>query len=150
MLPQFFLKFYLTDWLLCIFPQVIRVYGEDNSYNSILVARQATAKEVCHLLAQSAHCTDQENWALLERYPTLGLGKPEGLNAPWPYHNQTALVYTFILTISERCLEDHEIVLEVQSTWPVKVEARFMFSKNYAKYEFFHRPRVCKAWLYGF
>lgn len=93
---------------------VIRVYGEDSSYHSILVARQATAKEVCHLLAQSAHCSDQENWALLERFPTLGL---------------------------ERCLEDHEIVLEVQSTWPVKVEARFTFSKNYAKYEFLHKPR---------
>ncbi|KAM4715572.1 growth factor receptor-bound protein 7 isoform 2-T2 [Anableps anableps] len=91
---------------------VIKLYGEDNSFKTILVARQATAREVCHLLVQSAHYSDEENWVLLELYPTLGL---------------------------ERCLEDHEIVLEVQNTWSEKVKARLMFSKNYDKYEFFHK-----------
>ncbi|MED6276821.1 hypothetical protein CHARACLAT_006831 [Characodon lateralis] len=91
---------------------LIKVYGEDNSSRSVLVSRQATAREVCHLLVQSAHCSDQENWALLEHFPTLGL---------------------------ERCLEDHEIVLEVQATWSPKVKTRFMFSKNYAKYEVFNK-----------
>lgn len=27
------------------------------------------------MLVQTAHCSDQENWALLELHPTLGLGK---------------------------------------------------------------------------
>ncbi|XP_008435418.1 growth factor receptor-bound protein 7 [Poecilia reticulata] len=90
---------------------VIKVYGDESAYKTILIGRQATAREVCQLLVQSAHCSDEDNWALLEIYPTLGL---------------------------ERCLEDHEVVLEVQATWSEKVEARFMFSKNYDKHEFFH------------
>lgn len=27
------------------------------------------------MLVQTAHCSDQENWALLEVHPALGLGK---------------------------------------------------------------------------
>lgn len=44
---------------------------------------------------------------------------------------------------TERCLEDHEVVLEVQATWSLKGDTRFMFCKNYAKYEFFRKPMVC-------
>lgn len=43
---------------------------------------------------------------------------------------------------SERCLEDHEAVLEVQATWSLKGDTRFVFCKNYAKYEFFRKPMV--------
>lgn len=43
---------------------------------------------------------------------------------------------------SERCLEDHEVVLEVQATWSLKGDTRFVFCKNYAKYEFFRKPMV--------
>lgn len=43
---------------------------------------------------------------------------------------------------SERCLEDHEVVLEVQGTWSLKGDTRLMFCKNYAKYEFFRKPMV--------
>jgi len=42
----------------------------------------------------------------------------------------------------ERCLEDHEVLLEVQSTWSLKGDTRFAFCKNYAKYEFFRKPTV--------
>lgn len=42
----------------------------------------------------------------------------------------------------ERCLEDHEVVLEVQATWSLKGDTRFVFCKNYAKYEFFRKPMV--------
>uniref|UniRef100_A0A3Q2CSN2 Growth factor receptor bound protein 7 n=1 Tax=Cyprinodon variegatus TaxID=28743 RepID=A0A3Q2CSN2_CYPVA len=98
--------------LCCIFSQLIKVHGEDNSSRSVWVSSQATAREVCLLLARSAHCSDHQNWALLEHYPTLGL---------------------------ERCLEDDELVLEVQATWSLKDKTRFVFSKNYAKYEFFNK-----------
>ncbi|XP_035764658.1 growth factor receptor-bound protein 7-like [Neolamprologus brichardi] len=72
---------------------VIKVYGEDSHSRSVWVSPGATAREACHMLVQTAHCSDQENWALLEVHPTLGL---------------------------ERCLEDHEVVLEVQATWSLK------------------------------
>ncbi|XP_041670807.1 growth factor receptor-bound protein 7 [Cheilinus undulatus] len=94
---------------------LIKVYGEDSHSRSVWVSPGATAREVCHQLVQTAHCSDQENWALLELYPTLGL---------------------------ERCLEDHEVVLEVQATWSLKGDTRFVFCKNYAKYEFFRKPML--------
>ncbi|OBS63680.1 hypothetical protein A6R68_07781, partial [Neotoma lepida] len=37
-----------------------------------------------------------------------------------------------------RCLEDHEIVVQVEGTMPS--ESKFLFRKNYAKYEFFKNP----------
>lgn len=58
--------------------QLIKVYGEDSHSRSVWVSSAATAREVCHLLVQTAHCSDQENWALLEVHPTLGLGKNTG------------------------------------------------------------------------
>lgn len=56
-------------------PQLIKVYGEDNHSRSVWVSRGSTAREVCHMLVQTAHCSDQENWALLELHPILGLGE---------------------------------------------------------------------------
>ncbi|XP_020506174.2 growth factor receptor-bound protein 7 [Labrus bergylta] len=94
---------------------LIKVFGEDSHSRSVWVSRGATAREVCHLLVQTAHCSDQENWALLELHPTLGL---------------------------ERCLEDHEVVREVQATWSLKGDTRLVFCKNYAKYEFFRKPML--------
>ncbi|NXA22127.1 GRB7 protein, partial [Ibidorhyncha struthersii] len=38
---------------------------------------------------------------------------------------------------AERCLEDHESVVEVQSSWPPGADSRFVFRKNFAKYELF-------------
>lgn len=60
--------------------QAIKVYGEDSHSRSVWVSPGATAREVCHMLVQTAHCIDQENWALLEVHPTLGLGKVTLLN----------------------------------------------------------------------
>ncbi|XP_024141558.1 growth factor receptor-bound protein 7 isoform X2 [Oryzias melastigma] len=94
---------------------LIKVYGEDNHCKSVWVSRRATAREVCHLLVHQAHCSDQESWALFEHHPTLAL---------------------------ERCLEDHEVVLEVQATWSLKGDTRLTFCKNYAKYEFFRNPTL--------
>lgn len=92
---------------------MLKVYGGDSHSRSVWVSPGATAREVCHMLVQTAHCSDQENWALLEFHPTLGL---------------------------ERCLEDHEVVREVQATWSLKGDTRLVFCKNYAKYEFFRKP----------
>uniref|UniRef100_A0A3Q3LFH8 Growth factor receptor bound protein 7 n=1 Tax=Mastacembelus armatus TaxID=205130 RepID=A0A3Q3LFH8_9TELE len=94
---------------------LVKVYGEDRHSRSLWVSPGATTREVCHMLVQTAHCSDEENWALLEFHPTLGL---------------------------ERCLEDHEVVLEVQANWSLKCDTRLVFCKNYAKYEFFRKPML--------
>ncbi|XP_056153298.1 growth factor receptor-bound protein 7 [Lampris incognitus] len=95
--------------------RLIKVYGEDSHSRSMWVSPGATAREVCHMLVQTAHCSDQENWALIELHSVLGL---------------------------ERCLEDHEVVLEVQATWSIKGDTKLLFRKNYAKYEFFRKPML--------
>lgn len=41
---------------------------------------------------------------------------------------------------TERCLEDHELIVQVEST--MGSESKFLFRKNYAKYEFFKNPMV--------
>uniref|UniRef100_A0A3B4DW58 Uncharacterized protein n=1 Tax=Pygocentrus nattereri TaxID=42514 RepID=A0A3B4DW58_PYGNA len=92
---------------------VVRVFGEDTHSRSVLVSSGATVRDVCHILVQAAHCTDQENWALIEQHPSLGL---------------------------ERCLEDHEVLVQVQSSWLQGGDTKLLFRKNYAKYEFFKKP----------
>uniref|UniRef100_A0A8C5WVJ6 Growth factor receptor bound protein 10 n=1 Tax=Laticauda laticaudata TaxID=8630 RepID=A0A8C5WVJ6_LATLA len=46
--------------------------------------------------------------------------------------------YLFYLLSIERCLEDHELIVQVEST--MGNESKFLFRKNYAKYEFFKNP----------
>lgn len=92
---------------------VVKVFGEGAHCRSVLVSSGSTARDVCHIVVESAHCTDEENWALIEQHPSLGL---------------------------ERCLEDHEVVAQVQSSWPQDGETKLYFRKNYAKYEFFKKP----------
>lgn len=41
-----------------------------------------------------------------------------------------------------RAIEDHELVVEVQSNWVMEEENKLYFRKNYAKYEFFKNPLV--------
>lgn len=51
-----------------------------------------------------------------------------------------ASIISFLLLTSERCLEDHELVVQVQAS--MNSDSRFLFRKNYAKYEFFRNPLV--------
>ncbi|KAJ7987706.1 hypothetical protein DPEC_G00329270 [Dallia pectoralis] len=92
---------------------LIKVFGEDSHSRSLWVSPRATARDVCRMLVQTAHCSDQENWALIELHPALGL---------------------------ERVLEDHEMVVKVQAAWPLEGDTKLQFRKNYAKYEFFRKP----------
>lgn len=45
-----------------------------------------------------------------------------------------------LLFLPERCLEDHELVVQVEST--MAGDSKFLFRKNYGKYEFFKNPMV--------
>nr|XP_058140150.1 growth factor receptor-bound protein 7 isoform X1 [Dasypus novemcinctus] len=91
-------------------PHVVKVYSEDGACRSVEVAASATARHVCEMLVQRAHALSDENWGLVECHPHLAL---------------------------ERGLEDHESVVEVQAAWPVGGDSRFVFRKNFAKYELF-------------
>ncbi|XP_078092992.1 growth factor receptor-bound protein 10 isoform X2 [Mustelus asterias] len=92
---------------------VIKVFSEDGTSKAIELPSDMTARDVCQLLVYKCHCVDDNSWTLVEHHPHLGL---------------------------ERCLEDHELVIQVQSTWIMGNESKFLFRKNYAKYEFFKHP----------
>ncbi|KYO44243.1 growth factor receptor-bound protein 7 isoform B [Alligator mississippiensis] len=89
---------------------VVKVFSEDGTCRSVEVTAGATARHVCEMLVQKTHALHDDSWSLVELHQHLAL---------------------------ERCLEDHESVVEVQSTWPVGGDCKFFFRKNFAKYELF-------------
>ncbi|XP_053087278.1 growth factor receptor-bound protein 10a isoform X5 [Pangasianodon hypophthalmus] len=91
--------------------QIIKVFSEDGVGKVVEVPAHMTARDVCQLLVYKSHCLDDNCWTLVEHHPLLGL---------------------------ERCLEDHELVVQVQAC--MSAESKFLFRKNYAKYEFFRNP----------
>ncbi|EMP33832.1 Growth factor receptor-bound protein 7 [Chelonia mydas] len=91
-------------------PHVVKVFSEDGTCRSLEVMAGATARHVCEMLVQKTHALHDDSWSLVELHQHLAL---------------------------ERCLEDHESVVEVQATWPIGGDSRFVFRKNFAKYELF-------------
>ncbi|XP_074979650.1 growth factor receptor-bound protein 7 isoform X2 [Caretta caretta] len=91
-------------------PHVVKVFSEDGTCRSLEVMAGATAHHVCEMLVQKTHALHDDSWSLVELHQHLAL---------------------------ERCLEDHESVVEVQATWPIGGDSRFVFRKNFAKYELF-------------
>ncbi|XP_007528231.2 growth factor receptor-bound protein 10 isoform X2 [Erinaceus europaeus] len=91
--------------------QDVKVFSEDGTSKVVEILADMTARDLCQLLVYRSHCVDDNSWTLVEHHPHLGL---------------------------ERCLEDHELVAQVDST--MASESKFLFRKNYAKYEFFKNP----------
>uniref|UniRef100_A0A8C9DE84 Growth factor receptor bound protein 10 n=1 Tax=Prolemur simus TaxID=1328070 RepID=A0A8C9DE84_PROSS len=91
--------------------QDVKVFSEDGTSKVVEILSDMTARDLCQLLVYKSHCVDDNSWTLVEHHPHLGL---------------------------ERCLEDHELVVQVEST--MGSESKFLFRKNYAKYEFFKNP----------
>uniref|UniRef100_A0A8D0HBA2 Growth factor receptor bound protein 10 n=1 Tax=Sphenodon punctatus TaxID=8508 RepID=A0A8D0HBA2_SPHPU len=88
----------------------VKVFSEDGTSKVVEILADMTARDLCQLLVYKSHCVDDNSWTLVEHHPLLGL----------------------------RCLEDHELVIQVEST--LGSESKFLFRKNYAKYEFFKNP----------
>ncbi|XP_074071933.1 growth factor receptor-bound protein 14 isoform X4 [Macrotis lagotis] len=95
------------------FREVIKVYNEDGTSRALEVPSDITARDVCQLLILKNHYIDDNSWTLIEHLPHIGI---------------------------ERTIEDHELVIEVQSNWGMEEENKLYFRKNYAKYEFFKNP----------
>ncbi|ELK12690.1 Growth factor receptor-bound protein 10 [Pteropus alecto] len=89
----------------------VKVFSEDGTCKVVEIPADMTARDLCQLLVYRSHCVDDNSWTLVEHHPHLGL---------------------------ERCLEDHELVVQVEST--MASDSKFLFRKNYAKYEFFKNP----------
>ncbi|XP_043930768.1 growth factor receptor-bound protein 14 isoform X2 [Protopterus annectens] len=93
--------------------RVIKVHSEDDTCRALEVSSDVTARDVCQLLVLKNQCTTDNSWTLFEQYPSIGL---------------------------ERVIEDHEPMIDVQSSWGMETNCRLCFRKNYAKYEFFRNP----------
>uniref|UniRef100_A0A672R492 Growth factor receptor-bound protein 10-like n=1 Tax=Sinocyclocheilus grahami TaxID=75366 RepID=A0A672R492_SINGR len=109
------MRCYLSDLLtkshsVCVV-RIIKVFSEDGVGKVVEVPADMTARDVCQFLVYKNHCLDDNCWSLVEHHSLLGL---------------------------ERCLEDHELVVPVQAC--MSPESKFLFRKNYAKYEFFRNP----------
>uniref|UniRef100_A0A8D3CJX3 Growth factor receptor-bound protein 10a n=1 Tax=Scophthalmus maximus TaxID=52904 RepID=A0A8D3CJX3_SCOMX len=89
----------------------VKVWSEDGAGKVVEIPAHMTARDICQLLVYKSHCVDDNAWTLVEHHPILGL---------------------------ERCLEDHELVVQVQAS--MSSDSKFLFRKNYAKYEFFRNP----------
>ncbi|NXH03617.1 GRB7 protein, partial [Loxia leucoptera] len=90
--------------------QVVKVFGEDGACRSLEASAATTARQLCESLVRRTRALQDHSWALVELHQHLAL---------------------------ERCLEDHESVVEVQSSWAPGADSRFVFRKNFAKYELF-------------
>ncbi|XP_014850705.1 PREDICTED: growth factor receptor-bound protein 10-like isoform X2 [Poecilia mexicana] len=90
---------------------IVKVWSEDGAGKVVEIPADMTARDVCQLLVYKSHCVDDNAWTLVEHHPVLGL---------------------------ERCVEDHELVVQVQAS--MSSDSKFLFRKNYAKYEFFRNP----------
>ncbi|XP_063789692.1 growth factor receptor-bound protein 14 isoform X2 [Pseudophryne corroboree] len=95
--------------------RVIKVFSEDGTSRALEVPNDVTALHVCQLLIQKNHYIDDQNWTMFEELSTLCL---------------------------ERIIEDHELMIEVQSKWDMEEDCRFSFRKYYTKYEFFKNPEM--------
>ncbi|NXH64839.1 GRB7 protein, partial [Rhabdornis inornatus] len=94
----------------CPTSQVVKVFGEDGACRSLEASAATTARQLCETLVRRTRALHDHSWALVELHQHLAL---------------------------ERCLEDHESVVEVQSSWAPGADSRFVFRKNFAKYELF-------------
>uniref|UniRef100_A0A1A8M8H2 Growth factor receptor-bound protein 10 n=1 Tax=Nothobranchius pienaari TaxID=704102 RepID=A0A1A8M8H2_9TELE len=91
--------------------EIVKIFSEDGIGKVVEIPADMTARDLCQLLVYKSHLVDDNKWSLVEHHPLLGL---------------------------ERCLEDHELVVQVQAF--MNSDSRFLFRKNYAKYEFFRNP----------
>ncbi|XP_067005585.2 growth factor receptor-bound protein 10 [Anabrus simplex] len=92
-------------------------FNDDGSYQTVVVEKNLCASDLCQLLALKNRVAKDVNWTIVEHWIEFGL---------------------------ERSLEDHEDVLSVyhdMQTFGRQTEKRFIFRKDFRKYEFFHNPQ---------
>jgi len=96
--------------------QELVFHNDDGSCQVVVVERNLRASDLCQLLALKNRVAKDVSWTIVEQWVDLGL---------------------------ERSLEDHEEVLAVYDMEAngKHTEKRFVFRKDFLKYEFFHSPQ---------
>ncbi|NWX94663.1 GRB7 protein, partial [Nothoprocta pentlandii] len=115
---------------------VVKVFSEDGACRALAAPAGTTARQLCEMLVQRAQALHDQSWALVELHPHLALGERRGHMRTGRGGHGAGRPAEPLLP-PERCLEDHEAVLEVQDAWAPGADSRFVFRKNFAKYELF-------------
>ncbi|NWQ85928.1 GRB7 protein, partial [Burhinus bistriatus] len=115
---------------------VVKVFGEDGACRSLEASAGTTARQLCETLVRRTRALQDHSWALVELHQHLALGEPPARRGTVRHWDPLSCPAEPRLP-AERCLEDHESVMEVQSSWPPGADSRFVFRKNFAKYELF-------------
>lgn len=92
-------------------------YNDDDSYQTVLVETKLCCGDLCALLAVKNRVPKDVSWTIVEHWVDAGI---------------------------ERSLEDHEEVLAVHrdtDSCDSHITKRFIFRKDFRKYEFFHNPQ---------
>lgn len=92
-------------------------YNDDGSYQTVIVEKNLCASDLCQVLALKNRVAKDVSWTIVEHWVDFGL---------------------------ERNLEDHEEVLAVyrdMESVAKQQNKRFVFRKDFRKYEFFHDPQ---------
>ncbi|XP_072903531.1 growth factor receptor-bound protein 14 [Hemitrygon akajei] len=92
---------------------VIKVFNEDGSSHPLEVPSDIAARDLCQLLITKNQCVHDGSWTIIEQLTHMGI---------------------------ERIVEDHESVMQVQSSWAMDTDCRLYFKKSNAKYEYFRNP----------
>lgn len=124
------------------------MFGEDGACRSLEASAGTTARQLCETLVRRTRALQDHSWALVEQHQHLALGEPPARHgaarrgAAWHWVPPPPAAPLSPVAPAERCLEDHESVVEVQSSWPPGADSRFVFRKNFAKYELFKSNAV--------
>ncbi|KAG8233019.1 hypothetical protein J437_LFUL013688 [Ladona fulva] len=97
--------------------EVLTFYNDDGSSQSVVVERNLCSADLCNLLAIKNRVSKDVHWTIVEHWVDLGI---------------------------ERSVEDHEDVLGVHHDMEAfgrRSKKRFVFRKDFRKYEFFHNPQ---------
>lgn len=129
------------------------MFGEDGACRSLEASAGTTARQLCEMLVRRTRALQDHSWALVELHQHLALGEPLArrgtarCGTAWRWVPPPAAPLSPVYPPAERCLEDHESVVEVQSSWPPGADSCFVFRKNFAKYELFksNAVRGCRS-----
>nr|XP_018914354.1 PREDICTED: growth factor receptor-bound protein 14-like isoform X2 [Bemisia tabaci] len=95
----------------------VAFYNDDGSYQTVVVEKNLRASDLCQILALKNRVGLDINWTVVEHWVDVGL---------------------------ERSLEDHEDVFlahREMEMYPLRSAKRFVFRKDFRKYEFFRNPQ---------
>ncbi|XP_062908410.1 growth factor receptor-bound protein 14-like isoform X2 [Mobula hypostoma] len=93
--------------------RVIKVFNEDGSSHPMEVPSDIAARDLCQLLITKNQCVHDGSWTIIEQLTHMAI---------------------------ERIVEDHESVIQVQSSWAMDTDCKLYFKKCNAKYEYFRNP----------